>query len=75
MHLVGPSNSGLADPIELTAITLAICTQNFLLCPELTVERLVFCAVLDELIQGIGPLASLTAEETLRRHREVNKTQ
>jgi Family of unknown function (DUF5677) len=54
--LVGPSNSGMVDPIHMTAITLAI-VSSALFSTRPSVDHIVAAQVLSDLSGEVGPLA------------------
>jgi hypothetical protein len=56
LHLVGPSNYGLADPIQNTAISLLHVTVC-LLCIEPDFEGIMQLLVMDNYVNEIGPKA------------------
>lgn len=53
LFLVGASNSGLTDPIQMTAISLLQVTTNFLLFPEPNLDRLVFANTLTQFVDEV----------------------
>lgn len=65
VHLVGPSNSGLADPIHMTSISLMNLTTTFLLWPEPTVDRLVMAKIFDAVVDEIGQAALISDKRTI----------
>lgn len=67
---VGPSNSGMAEPIHLIAITLCAATMQFLHTPEPDSETIVFSKTLLQMRDEIGELAEETAEATLKQARQ-----
>lgn len=50
---VGPSNSGLVDPIQMTAISQMNATVNFIMFPEPRFERVLFAQVLNSLLEDL----------------------
>jgi Family of unknown function (DUF5677) len=71
--LVGPSNSGMIDPIHMTAISLMQITVNFMFYPEQDFDRIVFARVLEALVDEIGEVALATQDETLKSARQNNQ--
>ena len=67
---VGPSNSGLVDPIHMTAISLMQITTGFLFFPQPNADRVIFARVLQALADEIGNIALLTQERTMNNARE-----
>ncbi|SHJ79887.1 hypothetical protein SAMN05444000_11366 [Shimia gijangensis] len=63
---VGASNSGLVEPLQMSAISLMQITNTFLLFPEPNVDRLVFANVLAAFSDEIGMVALRTKDETLK---------
>ncbi len=63
MHQIGPSNSGLADPLHMTAISLLHMTTAFLLTGPHCVGRLLIVATLKCLSDELGE-AALDAQNT-----------
>lgn len=63
--LVGASNSGFVDPIQMTAISMGVVTTQLLLHEE-TLDNIVWLRVLNQLIEPLGELAL----ETERRTRD-----
>ncbi|WP_170545268.1 DUF5677 domain-containing protein [Ruegeria arenilitoris] len=66
MHQIGPSDSGLADPLHMTAISLLHMTNTFLLAGQHCVGRLVMIATLRCLSDELGE-AALDAQKTRPR--------
>jgi len=62
---VGPSNSGLVDPIHMTAVSLTQMTTTFLLFPKPNLDRLIFARVLQALTGEIGAVALETEQRTM----------
>lgn len=54
--LVGQSNSGMVDPIQMTAISPAISTSNLLMIHP-TFDHIIAMKILEQWAVGIGPLA------------------
>jgi hypothetical protein len=69
IHQVGPSNSGLVDPIQMTAISLVQATVTFILYDSPNLETLVLSRALDQMAEEIGPLAIKTEETTLANRK------
>lgn len=66
LHLTGQSNSGMVDPIHMTAISLLIAANSFLTrWPN--ADRLVATRILDRISRDIGPLAMKVEAESARR--------
>lgn len=66
MHLTGQSNSGMVDPIHMTAISLLITASSFLTRWS-NVDRLVVTRILDRISRDIGPLAVKVEANSARR--------
>lgn len=65
--LVGASNSGFADPLMMTAISLAQITNTFLsVTPNL--DRLVHSSVMLELSEEMNDIATKTRDDTYEAH-------
>jgi hypothetical protein len=56
LMLVGPSNSGFTDPLQMAAISLAQMTSTFLLHTE-NLDRAVYSQIMLQLSDELGPLA------------------
>jgi hypothetical protein len=54
--LVGPSNSGMVDPLQMTAITLAI-VSGALFVTRPSVDHIVAAKILSDISKEIGPVA------------------
>jgi hypothetical protein len=68
VYLVGASNSGFTDPLQMTGISLQIATQAMLLtAPRL--DYLVVARILADLADEVGPLAMSLEEQTLKAAR------
>lgn len=63
--LAGPSNVGLADPGQATAISLGQVTSNLLLSREPNIDRLVTCQIIMKLTQEIEEQFVTTQESIL----------
>jgi hypothetical protein len=72
MILVGPSNSGMVDPLQLTAMHVWSLTTTLLLTRE-SIEALILINVLQYIMDDVAPLAidaeRSSAEKYRRRHR------
>ena len=66
MHLTGQSNSGMVDPIQMTAISLQVAATSFLTRWTNT-DRLVTSRILDRISRDIGPLAMKVEADSARR--------
>lgn len=64
MFLVGPSNSGMVDPLHMTAISLYQMTVNFLFYPEPNLDRVMFARVLESFIDKVGEAAQRAGNDT-----------
>lgn len=73
LHLTGQSNSGMVDPIHMTAISLLVAATSFLTrWPN--ADRLVTARILDQISQDIGPLAmKVEANSARRAERRIAK--
>ena len=73
IHLVGPSNSGMVDPLHMTAISLGIVASAFLSTwPNM--DRLVVLNFLSRISEEIGPVALEVEAKSARRaavHRGI----
>jgi hypothetical protein len=75
LHLTGQSNSGMVDPLQMTAISLLIVATSFLARWPNT-DRLVTARILDRISRDIGPLALRVEADTARRaKRHIGSTQ
>lgn len=63
MHQVGPSNSGLADPLHMTAISLLQMTTSFLCVGQPRFGRLLTIATLQCISDELGE-AALASQRT-----------
>ena len=72
--LVGPSNSGFTDPLQMAAISLTQMATAFLLHKP-NLDRIVYLDVMWQLADELGPLSLQTENETLRAHREKHTPQ
>lgn len=57
IHLVGPSNSGMVDPLQMTAISLGTVSAMFL-THRPNLERTAIAESIRQLSVGVGPLAA-----------------
>lgn len=72
IFLVGASNSGFVDPLDMTAISLFSITACALtLKPNL--DRLVYLKILQNWVDELGPLAREVESETLMAARSAQK--
>lgn len=73
LHLTGQSNSGMVDPIHMTAISLLVAATSFLTrWPN--ADRLVAARILDQISRDIGPLAmKVEANSARRAERRIAK--
>jgi hypothetical protein len=70
IYLVGASNSGFTDPLQMTAISLVLATHSMLLLrPKL--DYLVVIRILESLSDEIGPLAETLERGTLETARRA----
>jgi hypothetical protein len=67
--LVGQSNSGMVDPLQMTAITLAI-VSSALLVTRPNVDHIVALKILSDISNEIGPIA---IELEKRSYAEANR--
>jgi len=66
LHLTGQNNSGMVDPVHMTAISLLINATSFLTrWPN--ANRLVVIRTLDRISRDIGPLALRVEEASAKR--------
>jgi Family of unknown function (DUF5677) len=63
VHLVGQSNSGLTDPIHMTAISLNQATSS-LLTIRPTVDNIIFLQIVSDLSNDIGQVALAVEDES-----------
>lgn len=63
MFQVGPSNSGMVDPLHMTAISLVQSAITFIFYPEPNLDRVVFARVLQTFVDKIGDAAQRAANE------------
>lgn len=68
VFLIGPSNSGLVDPMQMVAMSLTHVTASLLLSQP-NVDRTVAVHVLIKMSDELGPLALKIERETLERAR------
>lgn len=73
VFLVGGSNSGMVDPLHMTAISLLQMTTTFLFFPEPSLDRLVFVNVLSGFCDEIGSAALRVQKETLEAARKTRR--
>jgi hypothetical protein len=66
VFLVGQSNSGMVDPIQMTAISLSIATSNLLVMKP-TFDHIIAMNILDQWSREIGPLALDIERKTARK--------
>jgi len=71
--LVGPSNSGFVDPLQMTAISLAQMTSTFMLYKP-NLDRVIFSKIMLSLADDLGPMASNLEESTLENYRQKSGT-
>lgn len=71
-RIVGRSNSGMVDPIHMSAITLNTAAVSFLLHWE-SMDHLVACKVLGKVANEIGELALKVERETLEAFNRAQK--
>jgi hypothetical protein len=70
--LVGQSNSGLTDPLQMTGLSLALVTANLILHEPL-LDHLVIAKIIEMISAEIGPTAIKLQRDTLRRARKREK--
>lgn len=68
VYLVGASNSGFTDPLQMTGISLQIATQAMLLSTQ-KLDYLVVAQILGDLADEIGSVAMALEEKTLKAAR------
>ena len=56
VFLIGPSNSGFVDPLQMTEMSLVHCLISFLFL-EINIDRVIVAKIFMEWSQEIGPLA------------------
>lgn len=66
VHLTGPSNSGMVDPLHMIAITLTIVTTAFF-SKWPNIDRIVLLRVLSRMAAEVGPVAIGVEAESSRR--------
>jgi hypothetical protein len=71
--LVGPSNSGFVDPLQMGAISLVHVATTFLLVKP-NLDRLVLIDILTELSDELPVIAIRLEEETLAAHRKATSS-
>lgn len=72
IHLVGPSNSGMVDPLHMTAISLLVECSAFFLCrPDL--DRIVAVNALHVIAHGLGEVAQVAERESAERYKREAK--
>lgn len=73
LHLTGQSNSGMVDPIHMTAMSLLVAATSFLThWPNM--GRLVAAQILGQISRDIGPLAmKVEADSARRAERRIEK--
>jgi len=68
VQLTGQSNSGMVDPLQMTAVSLLICATSFLgLYPDL--DSKVVCDVLEMMSDRVGEVALKAEADSLRYAR------
>lgn len=71
--LAGPSNSGMTEPADQTAISISQITVTFLLLylntDELITDELITIKIIEKLANEIGPLFSKIERESLNRSK------
>ncbi len=72
--LVGPSNSGFVDPLQMGAISLVHVATAFLFCAP-NLDRIVVTEMLIEIRDEIADIAIRLESETLKAQREVEAAQ
>lgn len=68
LHLVGPSNSGMVDPLQFIALSLAE-TTKVMLAVRPTINGQIYSAVLDYFAGQVGSTAQSEERESLERAR------
>lgn len=66
---IGPSNSGLVDPLHMTSVSLMQMTTAFLMLGEANVDRLVYVQILKALSDEIGEVALRVEAENLKAQK------
>ena len=70
--LVGASNSGFVDPLQMTAISLNICTAAFL-STKSSIDTTIVLRILSDFAREIGPLAIRIERDSLRVAKTKSK--
>lgn len=66
--LIGPSNSGMVDPLQLVALSLAKASVA-LLTSRVTLDTAIWLSVVDHFSRSVGPIALKVEKKTLERAR------
>jgi hypothetical protein len=75
MFQIGPSNSGLIDPLHMTAISLSQMTVTFLLYGEPNLDRAVYAKIIQTLASDIGDTAVRSEKNSLEAYRAQNASE
>ncbi|WP_312218980.1 DUF5677 domain-containing protein [Brevundimonas sp.] len=74
LHVVGPSNSGMVDPLQFVALTLAEITK-IMLSVRPTIDGQMYGAVLDHYAGQVGATALSEEEASLKKARAIVERQ
>ena len=72
LHIVGGSNSGFVDPLQMAAISLATVSSVFLLHKP-TFERITLSEIMQKYADEIGPLAIREEEKSSKKSRKKKR--
>lgn len=68
---IGPSNSGLVDPIHMVAIALMNLTTTFVFFPKPNLDRVVMTKVLQAIVDEIGETALIASRRTAEDSEQI----